>query len=163
MLFDLGHLEIELGSLAGDRGGIIGRKLCCDRLAFSGCHADQGLFDLRQHAVGADDHGESLALAAGKDAAVDAAFVVERDAISLLRGSLHLGEHRALRAHALEHGFDILFGDTRRRPLDRNAVERVEHHLGHHLEDGGIAQLIARAPPRSARCAGRQPVAASAG
>ena len=108
--------------LAGHRlGAVVLGKSRRNGLAIAGRHADQRLLDLRQDAVRADRDLHALALAARKHRAIDATLVIDRHPIALLRRALHQREDRALRAHALEHRVDVLFGHLRRRAA-RSAI-----------------------------------------
>ena len=93
--------------------------------------------------MGANRNLERFGLAARKHLAIHAALEVHRDPIAILRGALHFDEIRTLRAHALDHGLHILVSDCGDRLLDRDAIERMQCHLGQDLEDGRVTQFTA--------------------
>jgi hypothetical protein len=94
-------------------------------LALPTAHAHQRLLDLGRMRCAPIVTAMRFALAARKYLAVDAALEVHRHAIPLAARTLDLGEHRALRAHALEHGIDVRLRDRATRTLDRDAIERA--------------------------------------
>src|SRR5690606_26919935 len=69
---------------------------------------------------------------------------VHQHAVALLRGALHRLVGDALATHALEHGVDVFLGDLEHRALDLERLDRLDLDVGHHLDDRGELQVLAR-------------------
>ena len=104
--------------------------------------AGQSILEILEHGTLAQHHIDVFALATGKILAVDGPLEVDAHPIALGGRTLHFAPGRSLLAQVLEHVVHILLGDLCGRPFDRDVLESGRIELGHHLEGGGILQIL---------------------
>ena len=118
-------------------------------------HARQGVLEVLQQ-IGFAQH-EARPLPTVELLAVEAAFIVRRQSVALLRRALHGAPGSALPTQGLQHLVHIRIGDLRLRALDFEAGEVRKLHLRQDFKAGGelkvragvhVAHLKARRPGR---------------
>ena len=137
--------EMRLGRTAGELGRAgIGRQKHVDGASVADIQAFHRLVEFRRRSALADDEADVFIILVGLVAAhFGMHVIVDRDPVGVLRGTLDFGEDGALLAHALHHGIHVRVGDAAHRLLERDAIERLDLHLGQHLEDCGVLEVCA--------------------
>ena len=130
--------------LAGKlRRPVIGRKIHADRAGFTRNGADQPQFELGQHAVGAQHHGDLLALAPGEGHAVDQALEVDRDPITGRPRAFRRRKFHLLLAQPLDHRVHVRFGHVGGDALDIERLDGLQREFGEHLERRHVPEVLA--------------------
>src|SRR5690606_35259623 len=104
---------------------------------------DQGLFEARNHATGAQDQRGALGTAAGEGLAVDLADEVDVQLIAVLGGTLDGLETGVLLAQDFQHVVDVGVSYFSLQALDGDTVETGQLDLREDFEGGDVLEILA--------------------